>query len=227
MSLSMLFAVSCEDNGIQRNAQPIGGKTLGGRDDGAGGFKQNPGETYPYPEIIEREFIPPYDLFDGVKCLTWRITWPSYDSDYDYELIPTVLSLKSGGLNSFRYLNNSAPQLTYNSIMSLYYDSKVESTNSMWSELDHSFGPEASDEMQTVYFVKGSVPLDELMDWVQIRPSRFEINWPGVGIGNYEMEYEEGDFIHFWLSDSNQYGGIRIVSMAPRIIEVYLAVEHY
>lgn len=80
--------------------------------------------------------------------------------------------------------------------------------------------------MQTIFFQKGNVSLDQLMDWVQVRPQRFEVHWPGIGIGNTKMDYKEGDFIHMYLSESNEYGGIRIVSETPRIIEVYLAVEN-
>jgi hypothetical protein len=212
--------VSCEDSLMQRNPPTVGGKTLGdGR--GPGDYKQNPGESYRFPEIIETEYIPRQNLFDEWKCLAWKITWPSYDSDYDSEMIPTVLSLNNSELNSINFLNNTHPQNTHNGTMSLYYNYKVESANTMWTELEYSLGAES---METVYFAKGDVSLADLMDWVQERPNLFNVYWPESSYN--DLEYEEGDFIHFKLEDAERYGGIRIVSMTPRIIEVYLAVPN-
>lgn len=207
---------------MQRNQQTVGGKTLGGGGhDGPGGFEENPDGRYPYPEIIEKEYIPPYDLFAEEKCLAWRITWPWYDDDFDSEKIPTVLSFNTGALNSINYLNNTSPGNTHNGTLSLYYNYKVESANTMWSELTYSFGEPS---METVYFAKNDVSLETIMDWVTERPSLFEHHWPGSSYN--DMEYEEGDFIQFELENANRYGGIRIVSMTPRIIEVYLAVPN-
>jgi hypothetical protein len=42
-----------------------------------------------------------------------------------------------------------------------------------------------------------------------------------------ELAYSEGDFVYFRLDQDGEptrWGGIRIVSMTPRIIEVYVAV---
>lgn len=68
-------------------------------------------------------------------------------------------------------------------------------------------------------------PLDNIIYWVTERPSLFETLWPGFGAATEEVDYSEGDFIQFALF-SGHYGGIRIVSMTPRIIEIYLAVPN-
>jgi hypothetical protein len=214
-----LTLTGCEDHLLQRDEATIGGKTIRDGREGPGGFKQNPGETYPYPEIIETEFIPPYEYFAYQKCRTWRITWPAYDSDYDPDLIPSVLSLNNGELNSFNYLNNTSPENTYNATLSLYYGSKVESASTMWDQLYYSFDAES---MESLTFAKYNLSLKSIMHWVTERPKLFEQNWPGSS-DNF-LAYEEGDFILFNLGFAGHYGGVRIVSMTPRIIEVYLAL---
>ena len=219
----IVVAASCENSHIQPNNPGFGKKSNDDRDR-PGGFQQNPGETYSFPEIIEQEFIPSYEYFAGFKCRTWRITWPWIDGDYNADLIPTVLSVNSGELNSFEFLNNNAPSNTYNSTMSLYYQRRVESAGTMWWQLNHSLDEGASNEMEGVRFAKGNVSLESIMNWVQNRPKLFMTNWPGST--ENALDYEEGDFIHFFLTKSDQYGGIRIVSMTPRIIEVYLAMPH-
>ena len=90
----------------------------------------------------------------------------------------------------------------------------------LWAELDHA------DVllMEMPFFVLSDQPLDNIKYWVTERPSLFEIHWPGGG--DDELDYSEGDIIQFALVDSGFYGGIRIVSMSPRIIEVYLAVPN-
>jgi len=221
--ITTIFITSaCDDNMLQRNSQATGATTLGG-DGRPGGLKPNPGESYRFPEIIETEFIPPYEFFAETKCLTWRITWPQYDSDYSSQYIPTVLSLNNGELNSFNFLNGTHPQNTHNSTISLYYHQEVKSANIMWDELDHSFDTDGYEEMLNVNFEESSVSLETLMDWVTKRPDLFKHHYPVASFYN-ELKYEEGDFIQFHITKAELYGGIRIVSMTPRIIEVYLAV---
>ena len=75
----------------------------------------------------------------------------------------------------------------------------------------------------------GSAPARLSGVLVQNRPKLFVNNWPGGG--ENEVDYQEGDFIHFQLSNTSLsvaelYGGIRIVSMSPRIVEVYLALPN-
>lgn len=218
--LGMMLS-GCEDNLMQRNQQTVGGKTIGGGHEGPGGLTENSNGRYPYPEIIEREYISRYDLFSETKCLAWRITWPTYDDDFDTEKIPTVLSVNNSALNSVYYLNNTSPGNTHKGTFSLYFNNKVESANTMWTELTYSFG---ADEMETVYFAESDQPLENIIDWVTKRPSLFKEHWPESSYN--DMEYEEGDFIQFKLETAGLYGGIRIVSMTPRIIEVYLAVPN-
>lgn len=223
ISISILILVSCEDSLLQKSTES-GGNTPRRNGGHPGDKEANPGPSYRFPTIIETEFIPSSDAFDYMKCLTWKITWPSYDSDYNAELIPTVLSLNNSELNSINFLNSTHPQNTYNSTLSLHYGSRVESANTMWNELYYSFGTEESEDMESVYFEKGDYSLNSIIDWVTKRPQLFEIYWPGSSYN--DLEYEEGDFIQFHLSKANRYGGIRIVKMSPRIIEVYLAVPN-
>jgi hypothetical protein len=228
VSAVALSISACEEQLIQRNHQTIGGKTSGEDDDRPGGFKDAPGESYPFPTVAEQEFIPAYDLFDDYKCKVWRIEWPWYDDDFDYNLIPGVLSLSTGELRSFNFLNTTEPENTYASTFSLFYADRVEQAGDMWDELEYTFNtPEA---MEYVTFVKVNLNLATVQNWVQNRPKLFSSNWTDVGT-NSELDYQEGDFIHFKLSNTSLsptelYGGIRIVSMSPRIIEVYLAMPN-
>ncbi len=226
VSILVMTLAGCEDNAFQRDHRSVGGKTIGGGGfDGPSDFENSNG-TYPYPKIIEREYIPSYEFFAYTKCLTWRIEWPEYDGSYDINQIPTVLSRHTGVLNSFNFLNNNSAQQTYNGTFSLYFENKVESANTMWNELDHSFG--AGNNMEGIYFAHSDQTLDNIKDWVTKRPSLFESYWPGSS--DNELEYQEGDFIQFKLDNTLEsqqlFGGIRIVSMTPRIIEVYLAVPN-
>lgn len=217
---------SCEDSLFERDQPTVAGKTIGeGSKDLPEGLMDNRDGRYPYPEIIEREYIPRYDLFNHTKCLAWRITWPAYDASMDPEKIPTVFSKETGFVNSFYFLNNTSPGNTYKCNFSLYYGNKVESANTMWTELIYSF--EAGSNMVTTYFAESDQTLDDIKFWVMERPSLFQDYWPGSNVN--DIEYEEGDFIQYQLDvgEIDLYGGIRIVSMTPRIIEVYLAVPNY
>lgn len=229
VSFALLSLSACEEQFIQRSPSTVGGKTIGGGGDHPGNFKPNNGESYAFPEITYQEFIPAYEPFSHTKCKTWRIEWPWYDSDYDFNLIPGVLSMKTGDLNSFNLLNSQDPDNTFNSTISLFYGNRVEGTRGMWNELDHTFGTTGYDDMDWVQFIKGNVSVDGLQNMVENRPSLFETYWPGAGAAD-EMDYQEGDFIYLKLwnpeADTLAYGGVRIVSMQPRIIEVYLAVDN-
>lgn len=187
-------------------------------------FQIFPGQTVHSAEIIHQEFVPTNPFFANMKCKAWRITWPEY-GDANGSTIPTVLSLTSGSLSSIYYLNHADPLLTLNSTLSLYKDQRVYASIDL-PDLDHSFGSIAHETMQFVYFQKNDISINELVEWVRECPQKFRMHWPGIGAGHTRMEYQEHDFIHFWLSKSNQYGMIRIVSESPRIIEVYLAVEN-
>lgn len=225
VSFALLSLSACEEQLIQRSPSTVGGKTIGGGGDRPGGFKGNPGESYTFPKVIYQEFVPSYEPFAEFKCRTWRIEWPWYDSDYDFNMIPTMLSVNTGELNSFNFLNNGEPQSTFNSTLSLHYGSRVESTSTMWDELDYTFNTPGDDAIEKVDFIKGNISVQALQNMSQNRPELFEDYWPD-GIEEQKLNYQEGDFIHMWIGDRNLYGGIRIVSMTPRIIEVYLAVPN-
>lgn len=173
--------------------------------------------TVPYPEIIKRIYVPTYRPWAGTRCRAWKITWPEYGGSVSAAQIASVFSTPSGALNSFKYLNDTDPKNTYNTRFSLYHGNKVECTFGMWDDLTYALGG----PMETVYFAKTDQPLDIVQHWVEDRPSQFESYWPGGS--DMELDYDQGDIILFKQVDSNRYGGIRIVSLSPRIIEVYFA----
>lgn len=214
----------CEDSFMTRDQHGvIKEKTYGGGHEGPGGYTDHPnGDRYPYPRIIEREFIPPYPKFDYMKCLAWRIEWPDYAGSADIEKIPTVFS-QNGAFNSFYYLNNNSPQTTYNTKFSIFYDNRLVSSNLMWDELDYTFNAPLH-SMELVRFAKADFTVNVIEYWVTQRPQLFESNWNGAD--GEDLEYSEGDFFIFNLTEQMLYGGVRIVQQSPRIIEVYLAVPN-
>jgi hypothetical protein len=220
----ILIAGSCSDNQITPN-QKISSIPRGDIFDGAGrdlpkGIPESENWRYPYPDIISREFIPSYSPFANTKCLAWRITWPEYENSVDRDKIPTVFGF-NGALNSFDYLNSVHPGNTLNKVFSLYDDTKIKIAAMLWAELDHR----DISLMEVPKVVMSEQPLENIIFWVTERPSFFEVHWPG-GVED-DVDYSEGDIIQFHLLDSDHYGGIRIVSMTPRIIEVYLAVPNF
>jgi len=221
----LIITTSCEENFMTRDQHTsIEGKTIRGINESPGGYTtHSDGWRYPYPEIIKKTFIPPNPMFDHTKCIAWRIAWPEYEASADSDKIPTVFTTGNGALNSFYYLNNVDPQNTYNSKFNLYYDEKLASSSGLWDELDYTFNAPAG-SMETVRFAKHELSVSSIQYWVEERPELFEINYPGVG--DEEIQYQEGDFFIFFLTDQNLYGGVRIVSMSPRIIEVYYAIPN-
>ena len=225
--VSVLIAitiVSCTENQITPNKTisniPTGDIFDGPDGDLPEGVPEIDNWDYPYPEIISREFIPPQRWYADKKCLAWRITWPEYENSADDNKIPTVFGL-NGALSSFDYLNSVDPGNTHDKVFSLYYNNKLETAAVLWAELDHA----DVSLMDIPFYVLSDQPLANIIYWVTERPSLFEIHWPGFGAATEEVDYSEGDFIQFALL-SGHYGGIRIVSMTPRIIEVYLAVPN-
>lgn len=181
--------------------------------------------NYVYPEIIKTEFIPSFSDFDHTKCLAWRIIWPEYPVAADADKIPTVFSFEKETLNSLEFLNNTSPQNTYDGIFSLFYNFRLQAVNAMWTELIWSFP--GFENIDGVVFAESTMELDEIIYLVTERPSLFKTYWPKLGGAALDQfDYSEGDFFQFQLSPSETYGGIRIVSMTPRIIEVYLAVPN-
>lgn len=227
--IACVTITGCYENHVSPNST-ISGKTSNDPDrdlpegvpggDLPEGIPENDEWPYPYPKIIEREYIPTNRFWAAEKCLAWRIEWPAYDGSADEDKIPTVFATVSGALNSFDYLNSISSSNTHKTDFSLYYGDKLHASADMWENLDYADAV----EMETPFFAHCEYSLPTLIHWVTDRPSQFEEYWPGGS--EIELEYEEGDIIQFWLSKSNRYGGVRIASMNPRIIEVYLAVPN-
>ncbi|HZI24542.1 MAG TPA: hypothetical protein VFD46_05670 [Chryseolinea sp.] len=219
----VLITVNCSDNPILSN-QKISSIPRGDIFDRPGrdlpeGIPESENWQYPYPNIISREFIPSDISFANTKCLAWRITWPEYENTADVDKIPTVFGI-NGALSSFDYLNSVHPGNTLNKVFSLHYDTKIKIAVMLWAELEHT----DILLMDVPQVVMSDQPLENIIYWVTERPSLFKIHWPAGA--DDEVDYSEGDIIQFYLSDADLYGGIRIVSMTPRIIEVYLAVPN-
>ncbi|GAB3643332.1 hypothetical protein [Spirosoma arcticum] len=181
----------------------------------------------PYPTITKQTFIPDYDLWAQTKCHAWRIEWPNYPAGTDPNKIPTVFTLSNSALNSFDYLNGRPAITTYKTNFNLYHNAQIEMSETLWDELIYSFG--AGEEMESIWFNKVTISVKTLEHWVTERPALFESNW--VDNNQEPPVYQQGDVFLFRLfgvtpADPDRYGGIRIVSMTPRIIEVYLAVPN-
>jgi hypothetical protein len=186
----------------------------------------NPGGTpVPYPEIIRQTFIPRDDIY-GYKCTAWKITWPAYPIGYDANKIPTTFSL-NGALNSFYYLNNVAPETTWNTLFSLFYENKIQGTINMPEELDYFENPPENYAYVILRLPSDEISVAELQHIVENSPSVFPHEWINAWENEIEeLEYNEGDLVLFQAFDPDPlvgggYGAIRIVSMNPRIIEVY------
>ncbi|MEO0334709.1 MAG: hypothetical protein AAF223_24050 [Bacteroidota bacterium] len=180
------------------------------------------GHDFPYPSIIKKTFIPSLDWFAHTKCIAWRIEWPAYNDSVDPDWIPSFFKTSNGALNSLNYLLSIDPENKKTLSFSLYRDEKIDAANNIadlwpWPE---------SVEAKSVYFGKINKPVQVIQNWVTGRPSQFENNWEYVDSYEAEIDYQAGDFFIYHLPDEDLYGGIRIVSMAPRVIEVYLAVPN-
>lgn len=198
---------------------------------GSGDGILNPGgQPLPSPTITKQTFIPDYDLFAETKCQAWRITWPTYPAGTDPNLIPSVFAVANGALSSFHFLNNTSASTTYKTNFNLYNNAKLETANTLWTELKYAYG--AGDKMETAWFYKTNYSVSKIEYMVKERPSLFETYWNGASFDLYtEFTYKQGDIYLYKLTNPNpdwnqnpyRYGGVRIVSMTPRIIEVYLA----
>ncbi len=229
-ALLLMALCGCEESFVQRQdlAARADGFVPNSPPEGPGGYTSNPGgHPLLFPTIIEQTFVPGNKLFAYTKCLTWRIEWPNYPVGTDQNKIPTVFTLSNGALNSFNYLNSVAASTTYKTNFNLYHNAQIEMSRTMWDELTYTLG--AGDQMGVVWFNKTNYSVKTIEGWVKERPSLFEAYWTD---NNQEPPvYEQGDIFLFKLfgsmpTDPDRYGGIRIVSMTPRIIEVYLAVPN-
>lgn len=182
----------------------------------------NPGD-YPYPTIIKETFIPEYHHFAHTKCIAWRIEWPAYAGGVDPDQIPSFFALSKGTLNSFDYLQSGDLANKQKINFSLYLDNKVETAtnvSNLWA-LGESFG------VIDVKFKSYDATVDAIEYMATERPKLFEDYYDDDQNTFWESEYEAGDFFLFKvMTDVPTFGGIRIVSESPRIIEVYHAVPN-
>ncbi|MEM6845729.1 MAG: hypothetical protein AAF632_26200 [Bacteroidota bacterium] len=187
--------------------------------DGPGGFTGKPGGL-PYPNIIEKVYISDIDMFDHTRCRAYRIEWPEYTEDVDPNWIPSLFSADGGSLNSINYLNNTDPANKAKLDLSLYYDNMLK-TPYYVAEIWPWHEPYTA---ETTRLVKYNLSLKNIRDWVTQRPSLFESYYNNSkDTKSEEVTYQEGDFFLMWLTNDDLYGGVRIVSESPRIIEVYIA----
>ena len=219
----VFFFSACEDDVLQNQQMASRTTTTANAQELDEEIDNSNGQPVPYPTIIKQVFIPGNSLFAEMKCIAWNITWPPYAAGMDVNKIPTVFRTSNGALNSVNMLNHSDEQNTYKADFSLYLNGKIEAAIMMWEELQHR---ELS-EMEDVKFFKTSYPASTINDWVKKRPQRFRIHYPeGAVDARSEITYQAGDIILFHMQQEDLYGGIRIVSMNPRVIEVYLAVPN-
>lgn len=180
-----------------------------------GNYADHPGGM-PVPTITEYTFIPTNSWFAHTKCTAWRIEWPAYGAGMNKDYIPNFFATSTGALNSSNFLTNN-PAVKQNVNFSLYHDKKL--TTAAWIS-----GMPAS--IQPVWMKKYNLTPAEIESIVKNRPSSFESHWPHAGDLVSSEDYKAGDFFLYKLANDLLYGGVRIVSEEPRIIEVYLAMPN-
>lgn len=212
-----LLLASCYDEEVNLN------KTAAPSREAPGDYADQPGSgTVVYPSILKQTFIPDYERFAHTKCIAWRIEWPVYGGGMDPDQIPTFFATSKGSLNSFDYLQSVDPANKQKVNFSLYLDSKVEAAtniSNLWA-----LGEVLN--VQDVRFRKLGLTPSEIEFFATERPSLFEDYWEYAESSVFEADYQEGDFFLYQLLSDQLFGGIRIVSDSPRIIEVYLAVPN-
>jgi len=229
LTLGVLLAfTSCQENienleGFRRsdNTEAIRPGGLGGKTTppgGGPGGKVTPPSELPAPNIISQYY--PTQTAEYAGCYGWRIEWPGYADGTDSKAILSYFSTSTGFLNSLNQLENAPVAVKEKVTFSLYTDSQIRAAI---SDLDLWGNQYASGE--AVYFGKIDKTVDQIEKWVTNRPSNFELNWEHTDGAETDIEYQEGDFFIFQLPGLTpvHYGGIRIVSITPRVIEVYLA----
>ncbi len=180
------------------------------------------GPSLPGPTIIKQTYVPTNSFFADHQCRTWRITWPAYPVGTNPDLIPTMFSVADGTPYSFNFLNNTQAANTFKTTFNLYHNAKLASVYDMGEEVDHVFGN--VNELEQVWFNKSKYSIASVETWVKGRPQLFELKWEQTVDSHTEFEnYKKDDLYLFKLVKQKRYGGVRIVSMNPRIIEVYLA----
>lgn len=196
---------------------------------GPGGISNGP--SLPLPTVITQTYVPANKFFAHTRCRAWRVTWPTYPAGTNPNLIPTVFTVKNGNLNSFNFLNNTSATNTYKANFNLYHNNKLETANQLWEEITHVLN--GGGTMATTYFHKTNHSAASVETWVKGRPDLFRLYWEEEAISPYTdvSNYQQGEIYLFKIDDPNvaildQFGGIRIVSVTPRIIEVYLAEKN-
>ncbi len=214
MALALAFTACQEDvETLGRNDKAMT------KHPGGPGNKATPLGELGTPKVIARTYIPRYDHFANELCRTWRIEWPTYEAGVDPARIPSLFASGNGTLSSINHLSGATAEDKAGLDFSLYYDNMLKIPFSVGEIWPISGGYTA----EVPYFVKYDLPLSTIIHWVTERPSQFENYWDRIEGESDEVSYQEGDFFLMWLSESNRYGGIRIVSENPRIIEVYIA----
>ncbi|MCY7359884.1 MAG: hypothetical protein LH609_21025 [Rudanella sp.] len=180
------------------------------------------GPSLPSLTIVEQTYVPANDLFAHTRCRAWRITWPTYPVGTSPNLIPTMFSVAQGTPYSYNFLNNTAATNTYKTNFSLYHNNKLETVSQMWDELTHVLN--AGQNLEQTRFNKSKFSVASIETWVKGRPELFELYWEDtIDTASEIKNYQKGDIYLFKLVNQKRYGGIRIVSMTPRIIEIYSA----
>ncbi|GAB2603453.1 hypothetical protein [Spirosoma areae] len=227
LTFCLIAICGCKEQVITSQERTTSTAQGSARESSGGGIINPGGQTLPPPTITKQTFIPDYKPFAETKCQTWRITWPTYPAGTDPNLIPTVFTAANGALNSFQYLNNTSASTTYKTNFNLYNNTKLETANTLWTELTYAYG--AGQKMEMAWFYKTNYTVSKIEYMVKERPSLFGTYWESASFDVYnlytEFTYKQGDIFLFKLGNQNpyRYGGVRIVSMTPRIIEVYLA----
>lgn len=212
MALSLTFT-ACEEDSETLN---IVGKISRPTKEKPGGFTDQPG-ALPAPKITEKMYIPEYDLWDHTRCIAWRIEWPEYPADVNPDMIPDFFSSEYGEVYSFNFLTRTDQSNKAQMDFSLYHGNMIRSS---WYNFE--LWPWYEDYLaESPRFKKIDRSLSSIEHWVTERPDRFEKFWPSDESPPSEVSYQAGDFFLFHLGKANRYGGIRIVSETPRIIEIY------
>lgn len=214
MALTVVFT-ACQEEEISNL-----GKTNRPPQGDADDFANQPSGV-PYPEIIEQYYLANLTHYQG--CRAWSIEWPEYANDVDPDMVPTFFATSTGHLNSLNYLLNASSFKRNKATFSLYADQKIEAATEVSDLWDWTgIGAEA------VYFRKINKTADQIQKWVTTRPSNFENYWNDAGNIETTIEYQVGDFFIFQLPGQSpiRYGGIRVLSSSPRIIEAYLAIPN-
>ncbi len=222
LTFCLLTLCGCEEQVITSHELTTPNSQASARQSSQVGPIQSGGQTLPSPTIIEQTYIPANDLFAHTRCRAWRITWPTYPAGTNPSLIPTMFSVTNGTPYSFNFLNNTAAANTYKTSFNLYHNNKLASVYDMWQDLTHVLN--AVDKIEITRFNKSMYSAAIIESWVKGRPNMFELYWKDTIDTDSKIEnYKQGDIYLFKRVNQNRYGGIRIVSMTPRIIEIYSA----